>query len=266
MQWSKANLPISVPRTLTENQFQRYVRQIILPDVGEAGQLRLLDAKVLIVGMGGLGCPMALYLAASGVGSLGLVDDDTVDVSNLHRQVLYGEDSVGQAKVDVASQILRERNAGVDIEKVRMRIDEENAVALAQNYDVLVDATDSREARIALNRAAHRCSKPLVFGAVFRQEGIVGTIQPDIQSSHCFECLFPEDPPGHLAPTCNDAGVLPTTPGIVGLHQANEVLKLLLGVEVSSNNLLSMDLRSNTFTSLAVSKQADCQNPYCVSA
>ncbi|HEY6607892.1 MAG TPA: molybdopterin-synthase adenylyltransferase MoeB, partial [Candidatus Limnocylindria bacterium] len=225
---------------LTPAQQRRYSRQVLIPEIGQEGQRRLLDARVLLIGAGGLGSPIALYLTAAGVGTIGLVDDDVVDESNLQRQVLHGADRVGMRKVDSAELTMRGLNPETVVVKHVERLGPDNVERLIADYDVIVDGTDNFETRYALNDAAVRLRKPVVHGSIYRWDGQITTFVPF--EGPCYRCMYPTQPPPELAPACSVAGVLGVLPGIVGLLQANEVFKLVLGVgETLSGRLLMLD-------------------------
>jgi molybdopterin/thiamine biosynthesis adenylyltransferase/rhodanese-related sulfurtransferase len=250
----------SPPRLLSDAQARRYSRQLLIPEIGEEGQRRLLDSRVLLIGAGGLGSPVALYLAASGVGTLGIVDDDAVDESNLQRQVLHGNDRVGIAKVDSAEMTLRALNPEVRVEKHRERLTGANVDRLLAGYDVVVDGTDNFETRYLLNDAALRHRKPVVHGSIYRWDGQVTTFMPFI--GPCYRCMYPTQPPAELAPDCAVAGVLGVLPGIVGMLQANEVFKLVLGVgEPLVGRLLMLDAATTEFNEVKVWRDPAC--PAC---
>ena len=236
---------------------RRYARQLRLPEVGPDGQLRLLAAKVLIVGAGGLGSPVALYLASAGVGTIGLVDDDVVDESNLHRQVLHGTDRVGMRKVDSAAMTLRGINPDVVVQAHPDRLDARNADRLLAEYDLVVDGTDNLDARYAINDAALRLLKPMVHASIYRWEGQVTTIVPF--EGPCYRCLHPVQPPEELAPDCDVAGVVGVVPGIAGLLQATEALKLILGAgESLAGRLVAFDALSGRFEELRAERDPAC--------
>ncbi|MCA9559968.1 MAG: molybdopterin-synthase adenylyltransferase MoeB, partial [Myxococcales bacterium] len=241
--WKAEGRPVEVPRALDAEARARYARHLNLPEVGEAGQLKLLDARVLIVGAGGLGSPAALYLAAAGVGTLGIVDHDVVDRGNLQRQVLHGDDRVGQPKVDSARQTLAALNPGVRLETHAERVGPDNVEALVGAYDVVVDGTDNFAARYAINDACVRAGVPNVHGAVHRFEGQAGVFWPaGPQGGPCYRCAFPAPPPPELAPSCAEAGVLGSMCGFIGTLQAVETTKLIVGAgDTLHGRLLSVD-------------------------
>jgi molybdopterin/thiamine biosynthesis adenylyltransferase/rhodanese-related sulfurtransferase len=251
------------PDTLTEAQRQRYSRHLLIPEVGPAGQARLLAAKVLVVGAGGLGSPVALYLAAAGVGTMGIVDLDVVDLSNLQRQVVHTTDRVGTSKVDSARRTIGALNPDVHVVAHEEMLVAGNVHRIIDGYQVIVDGTDTFETRYLLNDAAVAAGIPVVHASVFRFEGQLSTFVP--YEGPCYRCLYPSPPPPELAPGCSVAGVLGVVPGIMGLLQANEVLKLLLGIgETLAGRLLLFDALETEFTELRLRRDPDC--PVCSDA
>ncbi len=247
-------------RLLTPAQQRRYARQVLIPEIGQGGQRTLLDARVLLIGVGGLGSPTAMYLAASGVGTIGLVDDDVVDESNLQRQILHGVDRLGMRKVDSAELTIRGLNPEATVVKHTERLGDENVERLIEGYDVIVDGTDNFDTRYVLNDAAVRLRKPVVHGSIYRWDGQVTTFVPF--EGPCYRCMYPTQPPAELAPACSVAGVLGVLPGIVGLMQANEVFKLLLGVgETLAGRLLMFDAMGTTFDEVRIRRDPSC--PAC---
>ena len=245
---------------LTPGQQRRYARQTLIPEIGQEGQRRLLDAKVLLIGAGGLGSPIALYLAASGVGTIGLVDDDVVDESNLQRQVLHAADRIGMLKVDSAELTLRGLNAETKVVKHVERLAADNVERLIGGYDVVVDGTDNFDTRYVLNDAAVKLRKPVVHGSIYRWDGQITTFVPF--EGPCYRCMYPTQPPDELAPACSVAGVLGVLPGIVGMLQANEVFKLVLGVgETLSGRLLMFDAMGTSFDEVRIWRDPAC--PVC---
>jgi molybdopterin/thiamine biosynthesis adenylyltransferase/rhodanese-related sulfurtransferase len=258
--WKGAGLPWSVPRTLTPDQRRRYSRHLLIPEVGEAGQQKLLDARVLLVGAGGLGSPAALYLAAAGVGTLGVVDADTVDDSNLQRQVIHTTDRVGMPKVESARLTIEALNPDVTVVKHETLLTKENVLDLIGQYDVVLDGTDNFSARYLINDACVLLGKPNVHGSIFRFEGQATTFVAG--AGPCYRCLFPTPPPPELAPSCAEAGVLGLLPGTIGLLQATEVVKLILGVgEPLIGRLLTYDALETQFRTLRLSRDPEC--PMC---
>ncbi|MDA8066394.1 MAG: molybdopterin-synthase adenylyltransferase MoeB [Thermaerobacter sp.] len=241
----------------TEEQIRRYSRHILLPEVGGAGQRRLLAARVLLLGAGGLGSPTAYYLAAAGVGTLGICDPDVVDLSNLQRQILHAEADLGRPKVDSAAEKLRALNPDVRVVCHRTGIDRGNALDLLADYDLVVDGTDNFATRYLVADACHLAGKPLVHGSIFRFEGQVTVFLPG--EGPCYRCLYPEPPPAGLVPSCQEAGVLGVLPGIIGTVQAAEAIKLLLGIgRPLVGRLLTYDALEMDFHTLAVHRDPAC--------
>jgi adenylyltransferase/sulfurtransferase len=244
---------------LSDAQFTRYARHLILNEVGEAGQAKLLASRVLIVGAGGLGSPVALYLAAAGVGTLGLVDFDTVDVTNLQRQVLHGHANVGEAKVASAAKTLARLDPAIRIEAHETKLDRSNVAALVAAYDLVVDGSDNFETRYLLHDACYFAKKTLVAGALLRFEGQLSTYKAHAGESSCYRCLFPKRPPADLIPRCEEAGILGSVAGVIGTLQATETLKELLGLGASlAGSLLIYDALETEFRKIAVPRDPDC--------
>jgi molybdopterin/thiamine biosynthesis adenylyltransferase/rhodanese-related sulfurtransferase len=260
-QWPRAGGAWEVgQQLLTPAQQRRYSRQTLIPEIGQEGQRKLLDAKVLLIGAGGLGSPIALYLAASGIGTIGLVDDDVVDESNLQRQVLHTADRIGQAKTASARQTLAGLNPETNVVEHRERLTADNVERLIAGYDVIVDGTDNFDTRYVLNDAAVKLRKPVVHGSIYRWDGQVTTFVPFV--GPCYRCMYPTQPPDELAPACAVAGVLGVLPGIAGMLQATEVFKLLLGVgETLAGRLLMFDAQTAEFNEVRVWRDPDC--PAC---
>lgn len=255
--WKDAGLAFETPVMLDNADRARYARQLTLPEIGEAGQARLRDARVLIIGAGGLGCPVALYLAAAGVGHLAIVDHDTVDRSNLHRQILHRDISVGLPKVRSAAATLTALNPSIHVEPIEARVTPDNASALVAGYDLVIDGSDNFSARYAINDACVAERITLVYGAVERFAGQVGVFPAGGQP--CYRCLFPTAPPEGSAPTCSEAGVLGVVPGLVGTLQALEALKLLICMpETLSARLLSLDAGSQRWRAMTVPADPEC--------
>ncbi len=245
---------------LTFEEELRYSRHLVLPGIGVGGQERLKRARVLLVGAGGLGAPVALYLTAAGVGTLGIMDDDVVEVSNLQRQVLHRTANAGRAKVDSAADMLAALNPLTQVIPLRARAGTENACDIIADYDVVVDGTDNFASRYLLNDACALMGKPLVFGSIFRFEGQVAVF--DAHRGPCYRCLFPDPPPPSAVPTCAEGGVLGVLPGLIGMIQATETLKLLLDIgEVLLGRLLLLDALTMRFREVRISKNPDC--PLC---
>jgi len=243
-----------------QDEILRYGRQLILPGVGGAGQLRLGKARVLVVGVGGLGSPVAIYLAAAGVGHLGLVDRDRVELSNLHRQVILRTTDTGQWKVEAARRSLEELNPRIQTTAMALSICPENVEGILAGYDLAIDCTDNFRTRYVLNDACVKQGIPMIHGAVFRYEGQATTILPG--QGPCYRCIFPEPPPPGLVPDCQQAGVLGVLPGLLGMIQATEALKYLLGMgELLSGRLLYYEARTMSFRFITVHRDATC--PAC---
>jgi molybdopterin/thiamine biosynthesis adenylyltransferase/rhodanese-related sulfurtransferase len=258
--WKTAGLPWGDPGGLTSDQKSRYARHVRLPEVGEAGQLKLLASRALIVGAGGLGSPAALYLAAVGVGTIGVVDDDVVDASNLQRQVLHNIDRLGMAKVDSARETLGALNPDIKVETHRDRLMAANAERIVSGYDIVIDGGDNFPTRYLVNDVSLNTGVPVVHGSIFRFEGQVSVFDP--WNGPCYRCLHREPPPPDLAPSCAEAGVLGVIPGVIGSIQAMEAVKVLLGVgETLVGRLLVYDALEQGFASLAVSRDPGC--PAC---
>jgi sulfur-carrier protein adenylyltransferase/sulfurtransferase len=246
--------------TLTTDEIQRYSRHLILPDVGVEGQQRLKAARVLIVGAGGLGSPVALYLAAAGVGTLGLVDFDVVDVSNLQRQILHGTKDVGRSKLDSARARLHDVNPHVRVDTYETRLTSANAIDIISGYDIVVDGTDNFATRYLTNDACVLLGKPNVYGSIFRFEGQASVF--GLADGPCYRCLFPEPPPPGSVPSCAEGGVFGVLPGIVGTIQATETIKLILGIgETLAGRLLLIDAQSMQFRAMTLRKDPAC--PAC---
>jgi molybdopterin/thiamine biosynthesis adenylyltransferase/rhodanese-related sulfurtransferase len=256
--WKNAGFPFDRPRSLTADQVKRYSRHIMLPEVGEVGQGKLLDAKVLFIGAGGLGSPSSMYLAAAGVGTLGLVDDDVVDESNLQRQLLHNVERLGIPKVESARKTLQLLNPDVKVIGHQARLSSENVLEIIGGYDLIVDGADNFPTRYLLNDAALKLGKPVVHASIFRFEGQVTTFLPT--SGPCYRCLYPDPPPPGMAPSCQEAGVLGVLPGLVGTMQANEAIKIILGIgETLSGRLLVLDALATKFRTLKLRKDPHCR-------
>jgi sulfur-carrier protein adenylyltransferase/sulfurtransferase len=258
--WKDRGYEVETPRTLTAEQRERYSRHLLLPEVGMDGQQKLLDAKVLLLGAGGLGSPAALYLAAAGVGTLGIVDDDEVDLSNLQRQVIHSSERIGVPKVDSAEQTIQALNPDVKVHKYPVRLGADNIVEIISGYDVVVDGLDNFPTRYLLNDASVRLGIPVVSAAILGFEGQLSVFKP--YDGPCYRCLFPVPPPAELAPSCGANGVLGVLPGTMGLLQATEVVKLVLGEgEPLIGRLLMYDALAARFTEVKVRRDPDC--PIC---
>lgn len=245
---------------LSPDERKRYARHLLLPEVGEAGQRKLKAARVLIIGLGGLGSPVALYLAAAGIGTLGLVDADAVDPSNMHRQILYGTGDIGCAKTEAARRRLTEANPHIACVAHAEKFTAANAKTLLDGYDIVVDGTDNFAAHYLINDACVMYGKPLVYGSVSRFEGQAGTVLP--RQSACYRCLYPLPPPPDFIPSCAEAGVLGVVPGLVGMAQAAEVVKLVLGIGVPlAGRVLLIDGLNAGFKEIFVEQDTSC--PAC---
>lgn len=258
--WKDEGLDWETPAVLTPDQRNRYQRHLTIPEVGTEGQLKLLGSKVLLIGAGGLGSPAALYLAAAGVGTIGIVDMDAVDQSNLQRQILHNEERLGERKVDSAKKTIGALNPDVDVVGYDVRLGADNVLDILGEYDVIVDGADNFPTRYLLNDASLLARVPVVHGSIFRFEGMVTVFDP--ANGPCYRCMFPEPPPPELAPSCAEAGVLGVLPGIVGSIQAVEAIKLLLGIgDPLVGRLLVYDALEQSFSEVKVRRQADC--PVC---
>ncbi|MEE9258048.1 MAG: molybdopterin-synthase adenylyltransferase MoeB [Nitrospinaceae bacterium] len=246
--------------SLTQDQIGRYSRHLLLPEVGVKGQEKICSAKVLCIGTGGLGSPLALYLAAAGVGKLGLVDFDVVDSSNLQRQIIHGESTIGKLKVDSAKDRLADMNSSVEVVTYNTRLTSENALDIFKDWDIIVDGTDNFPTRYLANDASVLLKKPYIYGSILRFEGQASVFYAE--EGPCYRCLFPEPPPPGLVPSCAEGGVLGILPGIVGLFQANEVIKLILGKgETLVGRLLLFDALDMKFREVKLRKDKNC--PIC---
>jgi len=255
--WKRSGFEFDTPHVMTPDQEIRYSRHTMLPEVGEEGQIKLLKAKVLCLGAGGLGSPSALYLAAAGVGTLGIIDDDVVDASNLQRQVIHNTERVGMPKVESAKQTINALNPDVKVIAYQQRLTSENILDIIKDYDVIVDGADNFQSRYLLNDAALKLNKPVVHSSIYRFEGQItvfpGTGEP------CYRCLYPEPPPPEEAPSCQEAGVLGVLPGIMGVLQATEAIKLILGMEGTLvGRLLMYDAMKTKFRELKLRPDPRC--------
>ena len=251
------------PTTLTDAQFERYARHLILDEVGEEGQAKLMAARVLVVGAGGLGSPLLLYLAAAGVGTLGVIDDDTVDLSNLQRQIVHPTARIGAAKVESARETLAAINPEVKVEAHRLRLEAGNAAALVRHYDIVADGSDNFATRYLLNDVCHAERRTLVAAALSPFDGQLSTFKSHLGPPHpCYRCLFREPPPPDLVPRCETAGILGAFAGVIGTLQATEVLKELLGIgESLSGQLLMYDALRTSFHKVKLPRDPEC--PTC---
>src|SRR4051812_24703470 len=258
--WKDRGYEIEVPPSLTAEQRERYSRHLLIPEIGLEGQIKLLESKVLLLGAGGLGSPAALYLAAAGVGTLGIVDNDVVDLSNLQRQVAHSNDRVGVPKTDSAETAIHEINPDVTVDKHQVRLGADNIMEIIEGYDVVVDGLDNFPTRYLLNDASVRLGIPVVSASILGFEGQLAVFAPG--DGPCYRCLYPTPPPAELAPSCGAAGVLGVLPGVMGLLQSVEVIKLVTGSgDPLIGRLLLYDALGTTFTDLKVHRDPDC--PIC---
>ena len=258
--WKRAGFPFEVPRMLDADQEIRYSRHTMLPEIGQKGQLALLDSKVLCIGAGGLGSPSALYMAAAGIGTIGMVDDDVVDASNLQRQVLHSIDRIGVPKVESAAKTLTGLNPDVQVIQHPYRLTSENVLETIADYDVIVDGADNFQTRYLLNDSALKLGKPVIHSSIFRFEGQLTVFPAD--GSPCYRCLYPEPPPPEEAPSCAEAGVLGVLPGVMGVLQATEAVKLILGLgDTLAGRLLVYDALRVKFRELKLRRDPGC--PTC---
>lgn len=256
--WKRKGYPVHIEKAMSPEQLNRYSRHLIIPEIGEKGQRKLLDAKVLMLGAGGLGSPVALYLAAAGIGKLGLIDSDVVDRSNLQRQILHTDARVGEPKVDSAEQAIKALNPDVEVVKYQEWLTSENVLEIFEGWDIVVDGGDNFATRYLVNDACVHLGIPNVHGSVFRFEGQVTTFDPS-RGGPCYRCLYPEPPPAELAPSCQEAGVLGVLPGIIGLLQAIEVIKLAADIgEPLIGRLLTFDGLKTEFRTLKLRRDPEC--------
>jgi molybdopterin/thiamine biosynthesis adenylyltransferase/rhodanese-related sulfurtransferase len=255
--WKDEGRDWRTPASLTAEQRNRYQRHLLLPEVDVAGQQKLLDSKVLLIGAGGLGSPAALYLAAAGVGTLGIIDMDVVDESNLQRQILHNMDRIGDRKVDSAKKTLTGLNPDVDVVTYDVRLGADNVLAIFEGYDVIIDGTDNFPTRYLVNDASLKLDIPVVHGSIFRFEGQASVYMP--HQGPCYRCQVPEPPPAEMAPSCAEAGVLGVLPGIIGSIQAMETIKLLLGIgEPLVGRLLAYEAFDESFRTFKVNRDPEC--------
>jgi molybdopterin/thiamine biosynthesis adenylyltransferase/rhodanese-related sulfurtransferase len=255
--WKDRGYKVEVPRVLTSEQRERYSRHMLVPEIGPEGQQKMLDAKVLLLGAGGLGSPTALYLAAGGIGTIGIVDDDVVDLSNLQRQVIHTTDRIGTPKVDSAQEAMNAINPDVNVVKYETRLDASNIMEIIEGYDVIVDGVDNFPTRYLLNDASVRLKIPVVSASILGFDGQLSVFAP--YEGPCYRCLYPVPPPAELAPSCGANGVLGVLPGTMGLLQATEVIKLVTGAgEPLIGRLLLYEALGATFTELKVRRDPEC--------
>jgi molybdopterin/thiamine biosynthesis adenylyltransferase/rhodanese-related sulfurtransferase len=258
--WKQRNFPIEIPFQYTDAQRIRYSRHMLLPEVGPEGQQKLLQSKVLLLGAGGLGAPVALYLAAAGIGTLGIVDDDIVDSSNLQRQVIHSTETVGEPKVESAKQAIQKLNPDVDVVTYNTRLNADNIMEIIDGYDIIVDGVDNFPTRYLLNDATVRLKIPVVSASILAFDGQLTVFKP--YDGPCYRCLYPVPPPAELAPSCGENGVLGVLPGTMGLLQATEVIKMILGIgEPLVGRLMLYDALAEEFTNLKIRRDPEC--PIC---
>jgi len=259
--WKRNGNPFEIPEALDESKRRRYSRHLLIPEVGEEGQLKLLQSRVLLIGAGGLGSPASLYLAAAGVGTIGIVDDDTVDETNLQRQIVHSTERLGDSKADSAKLTIEALNPDVTVKVFKERLTSENVDRiLGEGWDVIVDGADNFPTRYLLNDASVWHRIPVVHGSIYRFEGQVTVFKP--HEGPCYRCLFPQPPPPELAPSCAEGGVLGVLPGVIGSLQANEGLKLALGIgEPLVGRLLMFDALAGAFTEIRLRRDPEC--PVC---
>ncbi len=255
--WKNAGLSIVKPQTLTKEQQTRYSRHLLVPEVGEAGQLKLLATKVLLIGAGGLGAPNAFYLAAAGVGTLGIIDNDVVEESNLQRQIIHTLERVGQYKADSAAKSIASLNPDVKVNVYKERLTAENIERILPQYDLVVDGTDNFETRYLVNDFAVKYRKPVIHASILSFNGQLTTLLP--YEGPCYRCIYPDPPPAAMAPNCSEAGVLGVLPGVIGLLQANEAIKQALGIgETLAGRFLLFDALETEFTTLKLRRDPQC--------
>ncbi|MCH6566885.1 MAG: molybdopterin-synthase adenylyltransferase MoeB [Nitrospinae bacterium] len=258
--WRELDYSFTTPRTLTDTEMERYSRQIRIPEVGIKGQIKLLDSKVLLIGAGGLGCPSAIYLAAAGVGTIGIVDNDVVDLSNLQRQILHHTSSLGTPKTESAKAALHAINPSIEVNTYQEKLSSANVMEIIEPYDIIVDGSDNFPTRYLINDACVWTGKPNVHGSVFRFEGQVTLFNP--YQGPCYRCLYPNPTPPDLAPSCADAGVLGVLPGVVGLLQAVETIKFIIGEGDSlAGRLITYDALTTSFREFKLRRDLGC--PVC---
>lgn len=263
-EWKRAGLPFETPDFLNSQDQERYKRHLLIPEVGEKGQLKLLKSKALIVGAGGIGSPVAWYLAAAGVGTIGIIDNDVVDSTNLQRQILHTEESVGTSKVASAKARLEALNSGITINTYDEMLTKDNVERIMSTYDIVLDGTDNFNTRYLINDACVKLGLPNIHGSVFRFEGQVATFWPEANKDNnpCYRCVYPSPPPPELAPSCAEAGVLGVLPGMVGLMCATEAIKILAGFgELLVGKLIRYDALNWEFDIFDIDKKEDCA--YC---
>jgi sulfur-carrier protein adenylyltransferase/sulfurtransferase len=255
--WKNAGLEVQKPIILTKQQQSRYSRHILVPEVGEAGQIKLLESKVLLIGAGGLGAPNAYYLAAAGIGTIGIIDNDVVEESNLQRQIIHNMARVGQYKADSAAKSIADLNPDVKVKVYKERLTAENIERILPEYDFVVDGTDNFETRYLVNDFAVKYRKPVVHASILSFNGQLTTLTP--YEGPCYRCIYPDPPPAALAPNCTEAGVLGVLPGVIGLLQANEAIKIALNIgDTLAGRFLLFDALATEFTELKLRRDPHC--------
>lgn len=261
-QWKNAGLPFEIPSLLSDDSKERYMRNMIIPEIGEKGQEKLLASKILVVGAGGIGSPLLYYLAAVGIGTIGIIDQDLVDKTNLQRQIIHSEANIGKPKVDSAKESLKSLNPTINIITYFNRLDAGNADDIIRQYDIIIDGTDNFTTRYLVNDACVKLRKPNIHGSVFMFEGQFTTFWPALQEkAPCYRCLFPSPPPSELAANCAEAGVLGVLPGIIGTLCATEAINIILGFENMATKLLVVNSKPIGFSQLNILRDPNC--PYC---
>lgn len=263
-EWKNRGLPIDTGKSNGKNRMHRYKRHIMLEEVGETGQQKLLDSKVLIIGAGGIGCPTSLYLAAAGIGTIGIIDNDVIDITNLQRQILYTEMDVGRYKVDIAKRKLLNLDSSINVISYKERLDIYNVEKIFSEYDIILDGTDNFNTRYLINDACVKLGIPNIHGSVFQFDGQVSVFYPQYKegNSPCYRCVFPSPPPVEMAPSCAEAGVFGVLPGLIGLFCAKEALKLILDIgQPLIGKLLVLDTLSSSFETFEIDQNPECT--YC---
>ncbi len=263
--WKNEGLPFEIPEILSTDAKERYMRNILVPDIGESGQRKLLNARVLVVGAGGIGSPILYYLAAAGIGTLGIIDHDIVDKTNLQRQIIHSETSVGTSKVNSAKKRVLDLNPTINVLTFDMKLDAHNVESIFDQFDLIIDGTDNFTTRYLVNDACVKLKKPNIHGSVFMFEGQFTTFWPSYSNdAPCYRCLFPSPPPLELAPNCSEAGVLGVLPGLVGTLCATEAINILLGFENMTTQLLVYNAKPIEFHKLKIKKDPTCKYCNCV--
>jgi molybdopterin/thiamine biosynthesis adenylyltransferase/rhodanese-related sulfurtransferase len=261
-EWKNNSLPFEIKKQLTNEELERYKRNILIPEVGIEGQQKILNSKVLIVGIGGIGSPIALYLAASGVGTIGIIDNDIVDKTNLQRQILHSESFIGHSKVESAKSKLKELNSNINIITYNERLNENNIERIFKDFDIVIDGTDNFNTRYLVNDACIKLNIPNIHGSIYMFEGHFTTFWPNKnKNTPCYRCLYPSPPPKEIAPSCAEVGVLGVLPGTIGVLCATEALKIILGLENMSGKLLVYNALEMTFDNFIIKKNKNCN--YC---